>query len=93
MDESRDFLKFKKGEFKAKSLEELLGKPPEKQTKNEYELIEEGLNLRRKMAELCKAIARRLEKHAEARDLRALEAQIEELNEMFSQLKEMEIPL
>lgn len=93
MSKSDDFLKFKKGEFKAKSLEELLGKTPEKETKNEYELIEEGLNLRRKMADLCKAIARRLEKHAEARDLRALEAQIGELNEMFAQLKHMEIPL
>lgn len=93
MDESNDFLKFKKGEFKAKSLEDLLGKTPEKETKNEYELIEEGLNLRRKMADLCKAMARRLEKHAEARDLRALEAQIDELNEMFARLKTMEIPL
>lgn len=93
MDDSRDFLKFKKGEFKAKSLEELLGKTPEKETKNEYELIEEGLNLRRKMAESCRSLARRLEKHAEARDLRALEAQIDELNEMFARLKRMEIPL
>lgn len=93
MDKSDEFLKFKKGEFKAKSLEELLGATPEKETKNEYELIEEGLNLRRKMAELCKAMARRLEKHADARDLRALEAQLDELNEMFSRLKQMEIPL
>ena len=93
MPEPDDFLKFKKGEFRAKSLEELLGKTPEKESKNEYELIEEGLNLRRKMAELCKSMARRLEKHAEARDLRALQTQIDDLNEMFAQLKRMEIPL
>lgn len=93
MDEHNDLLKFKKGEFRAKSLEELLGKTPEKETKNEYELIEEGLNLRRKMAERCKAMARRLEKHAEARDLHALQAQLDDLNEMFAQLKRMEIPL
>lgn len=93
MDDSNDFLKFKKGEFRAKTMEELLGKAPERATMNEYERIEAGLNLRRKMAELCRSIARRLEKHAEARDLRALEAQLDELNGMFAELKDMEIPL
>lgn len=93
MDEPSDFIQFKKGEFKTKSLEDLLGKEPAKAAKNEYERIEEGLNLRRKMADVCKAIARRLEKHAEARDIRALEAQIRQLNAMFEQLKDMDIPL
>jgi hypothetical protein len=94
MDETpSDFFTFKKGEYKTKSLEELLGKAPEKADKNDYELIEEGLNHRRKMAELCDAMARRLRKHAEARDLAALEGQISKLNDMFARLKELDIPL
>ena len=88
-----DFLTFKKGQYKTPSLEELLGKVDEKASKNEYELIEEGLNQRRKMAELCKAIAKRLEKHAEARDIQALDSQIQQLNTMFEKLKQMDIPL
>lgn len=88
-----DFLKFKKGQYKTPSLQDLLGKVEEKVDKNEYELIEEGLSQRRKMAELCKSIARRLEKHAEARDLQALDGQIRQLNTMFEHLKKMDIPL
>lgn len=89
----QDFMTFKKGEFRTKSLEELLGDKPVKQSKSEFELIEEGLNLRRRMAELCRSIARRLEKHSEARDLAALDAQIRQLNQHLAELKEMDIPL
>lgn len=91
MTEKNDFLDFKKGAFKPKSLEDLLGKTEVKEHKNEYERIEECLNHRRKMAELCDSLARRLRKHAEARDLPAIEGQVRHLNEMLETLRRMDV--
>ena len=91
MDEpSGDFFTFRKGEFRTRSLEEVLGKGPDKVARNEYEQIEELLTLRRKMAELAHAIARRLEKPSEARELEALDRQIQQLQRNFQTLRSMD---
>jgi hypothetical protein len=89
-DSTGDFFTFRKGEFRTRSLEEVLGKGPEKVVRNEYEQIEELLTLRRKMAELAHAIARRLEKPSEARELEALDRQIRQLQRHFESLKQMD---
>ena len=91
MDESSpEFFKFRKGEFRSRSLQDVLGKEPEKVARNDYERIEDLLTLRRKMSELAHGIARRLEKPSEARELDVLERQIDQLQRQFEHLRTMD---
>lgn len=87
-----DFLKFEKGMFKRPSLEDLLGKAPEKQSKTELDEIEEALNLRRKMAEASKTLANLLSKPTDHVELSRVEAQLSKLQGMFERLSRLNPP-
>lgn len=87
-----DFLKFEKGMFKRPSLEDLLGKVPEKEKRSELDDIEEALNLRRKMAESSRALAKLLEKPTDHVELSTVETQLTRLQGMFDRLKKLNLP-
>lgn len=87
-------LKFEKGKYKKPSLEDLFGETmKKKEPKSEIERIEAGLTLRKKMADLCKAMSNRLGKSLDQEALDAMEKQIRQLGEMFEEYKELDVPL
>ncbi|HEY9765927.1 MAG TPA: hypothetical protein V6C82_06160, partial [Chroococcales cyanobacterium] len=89
-----DFGKFEKGKYKKPTIKDLLGEAPVKKApQNEFELIEAGLNMRKKMADICKSVAARLGKSVDAEGLAILERQIETLSALFQEYKEMDVPL
>lgn len=92
MSHDDDFLKFEKGMFKRPSLEDLLGKIPEKESKTELEEIEEALNLRRKMAESSRLLAKLLEKPTDHVELSAVGNQLGKLQAMFARLSKLNRP-
>ena len=87
-----DFLKFEKGMFKRPSLEDLLGKIPEKKTKTELDEIEEALTLRRKMAESSRLLAKLLEKPTDHVELSAVGNQLARLQSMYERLSRLNNP-
>lgn len=90
-----DDFKFEKGKFKPKGIEDLFGEKIEKKAapKSEIERIEAGLQLRKKMADLCRSMATRLGKSLDAEGMHLMETQIKQLGEMFEDYKELDIPL
>ena len=81
-----NFPKFEKGKYKNPTIKDLLGEDPVKKVpQNEFELIQAGLTMRKKMADLCKSIAGRLGKSVDAEGLRTLERQIEQLSTLFQE--------
>ncbi|GEM_PF-1681717 len=87
-----DFLKFEKGMFRHPSLEDLLGKIPEKQNKTELDDIEEALSLRRKMAEASRMLAKLLEKPTDHVELSKVGNQLTRLQKMFDRLSKLNRP-
>ena len=87
-----DFLKFEKGMFKRPSLEDLLGKIPEKESRSELDEIEEALTLRRKMAESSRLLARLLEKPTDHVELSAVGNQLAKLQGMYDRLSKLSNP-
>lgn len=87
-----EFLKFEKGMFKGPSLEDLLGKIPEKEHKTELESIEEALNLRRKMAETSRLLAKLLEKPTDHVELESVGNQLSRLQKMYDRLRRLNSP-
>ncbi len=87
-----DFLKFEKGMFKPPSLEDLLGKVPEKKTQTELERIEEALTLRRKMAETSRLLAKLLEKPTDHVELSSVGNQLSKLQKMYERLSKLDSP-
>ncbi|MNT35709.1 hypothetical protein D3C72_1717450 [compost metagenome] len=92
MSKDDDFLKFEKGMFKRPSLEDLLGKLPEKETKTELDEIEEALTLRRKMAETSRHLAKLLEKPTDHVELSSVGSQLAKLQGMFDRLSKLNHP-
>ena len=92
MPKDDDFLKFEKGMFKRPSLEDLLGKIPEKKTKTELDEIEEALTLRRKMAESSRLLAKLLEKPTDHVELSAVGNQLARLQSMYERLSRLNNP-
>lgn len=92
MSHEDDFLKFEKGMFKRPSLEDLLGKIPEKQQKTELDEIEEALNLRRKMAETSRLLAKLLEKPTDHVELASVGHQLAKLQKMYDRLTKLNSP-
>lgn len=92
MSKDDDFLKFEKGMFKRPSLEDLLGKLPEKEQKSELESIEEALNLRRKMAETSRLLAKLLEKPTDHVELSGVGKQLDKLQAMYDRLSRLNSP-
>ena len=92
MSQDDDFLKFEKGMFKRPSLEDLLGKIPEKQNKTELDEIEEALALRRKMAESSRLLAKLLEKPTDHVELERVGNQLARLQGMFDRLSKLNSP-
>lgn len=92
MSHEDDFLKFEKGMFKRPSLEDLLGKIPEKQQKTELESIEEALNLRRKMAETSRLLAKLLEKPTDHVEVTSVGHQLSKLQKMYDRLTKLNNP-
>lgn len=87
-----DFLKFEKGMFKRPTLEDLLGKLPEKKSKTELEEIEEALNLRRKMADSSRLLAKLLEKPTDHVELSRVGKQLAKLQDMYDRLSKLNPP-
>lgn len=87
-----DFLKFEKGMFKRPSLEDLLGKEPEKSHKTELDAIEEALTLRRKMAEASRQLAILLEKPSDHVELASVGNQLAKLQAMYDRLSQLGQP-
>ena len=87
-----DFLKFEKGMFKRPSLEDLLGKEPRKTSKTELDAIEEALNLRRKMAESSRHLAKLLEKPTDHVELSSVGNQLAKLQVMYEWLSKLNTP-
>lgn len=92
MSKDDDFLKFEKGMFKRPSLEDLLGKLPEKESKTELDAIEEALNLRRKMAETSRLLAKLLEKPTDHVELASVGKQLDKLHAMYERLSKLNSP-
>ncbi len=92
MSKDDDFLKFEKGMFKRPSLEDLLGKLPEKESKSELDAIEEALNLRRKMAETSRLLAKLLEKPTDHVELGSVGKQLDKLHAMYERLSKLNSP-